>query len=475
MSTPATSSSPSPRAGESGAGSATATPPRLQTRHVTMMGLGSAIGAGLFLGVGVGIQIAGTSILLAYALAGVIVMYIMRMLGMMAAAYPSSGAFATYAGMAFGPWAKFLIAWMYWFMLIMVMGAEITGASAIISQWFNIDPWIPSLIAVTFFAVVNFASVRGFGEFEFWFAIIKVAVIVAFLAVGLLMVFGWWPWATLPGASISNFTDSFMPNGLSGFAAGLLAVAFAFGGIELVTIAAAESENPGHDVAAAVRAVVFRIVVFYLGSIAIITVLLPFDAIQGADAAAQSPFTLVTAGAGLPFAAGFLEVVIVVALLSAFNAQIYGTSRLVHDMAQEGQAPALFAQKNSQNSPVYAVTLSMVLAFASVGLQYWNPPGLLTFLFNAVGGCLVVLWAGIILSFIKLRPGLPHTELKMAGERWVPWATLGALGALVVLMAFDPAARPQLSAVLVIVVVILAVYAASQFFSGSRKRRDSVS
>ncbi|TXS63704.1 amino acid transporter [Corynebacterium sp. LK14] len=436
---------------------------QLKTRHLTMMGLGSAVGAGLFLGVGLGIQISGTSVLVSYAIAGALVAVIMWMLGEMAAARPSLGSFSTYAGQAFGNWARFTLGWIFWFMLVMVMGAEITGAAAIISSWFDIAPWIPALIAVSFFAVVNFAAVRGFGEFEFWFAIIKVAVIIAFLVVGVLMFVG-----VLPGfngdLALTNFTENFLPNGLPGFAAGLLAVAFAFGGIELVTIAAAESEDPAHNVATAVRAVIFRIMVFYIGAIVVITMILPFAKIQDADAAADSPFTLVLEAAKIPFAAGFMEVIIALALLSAFNAQIYATSRLVHDMAKDGSAPKVFLKKNPSGSPVLAVILSIVFAFASVLLQFWNPPGLLSFLFNAVGGCLLVIWIFVVASYLKLHPIMVAnnelTTIRVIAYPVLPWATLLAMAALVVLMLFDPSARNQVIAVLVLTVFLVV---ASQF------------
>lgn len=428
-----------------------------------MMGLGSAVGAGLFLGVGLGIQISGTSVLVSYAIAGALVAVIMWMLGEMAAARPSLGSFSTYAGQAFGNWARFTLGWIFWFMLVMVMGAEITGAAAIISSWFDIAPWIPALITVSFFAVVNFAAVRGFGEFEFWFAVIKVAVIIAFLVVGVLMFVG-----VLPGfngdLALTNFTENFLPNGLPGFAAGLLAVAFAFGGIELVTIAAAESEDPAHNVATAVRAVIFRIMVFYIGAIVVITMTLPFAKIQDADAAADSPFTLVLEAAKIPFAAGFMEAIIALALLSAFNAQIYATSRLVHDMAKDGSAPKVFLKKNPSGSPVLAVILSIVFAFASVLLQFWNPPGLLSFLFNAVGGCLLVIWIFVVASYLKLHPIMVAnnelTTIRVIAYPVLPWATLLAMAALVVLMLFDPSARNQVIAVLVLTVFLVV---ASQF------------
>lgn len=431
---------------------------QLKSRHLTMMGLGSAVGAGLFLGVGLGIQISGTSVLISYAVAGALIALVMWMLGEMAAARPSLGSFSTYAGQAYGHWARFTMGWIYWFMLIMVMGAEITGAAAIISNWFDIAPWIPALIAVAFFAVVNFAAVGGFGEFEFWFAIIKVGVIVAFLVIGVLMALG-----ILPGMDFSlagtNFTDNFLPNGMPGFAAGLLAVAFAFGGIELVTIAAAESENPAHNVATAVRAIIVRIMIFYIGSIVVITMALPFSSIQDADVAADSPFTLVLAAAKIPFAAGFMEAIIALALLSAFNAQIYATSRLVFDMTKDHCAPGFFLKQNRAGSPINAVILSMVFAFASVGLQFWNPPGLLAFLFNAVGGCLLVIWSFIVASFIKLHPVLRDngelTEIHVPGFPWLPWVTAAALAGLTLLMLFDPAARNQVISVLILAAVLV--------------------
>ena len=431
---------------------------QLKSRHLTMMGLGSAVGAGLFLGVGLGIQISGTSVLISYAVAGALIALVMWMLGEMAAARPSLGSFSTYAGQAYGHWARFTMGWIFWFMLIMVMGAEITGAAAIISNWFDIAPWIPALIAVAFFAVVNFAAVGGFGEFEFWFAIIKVGVIVAFLVIGALMALG-----ILPGMDFSlagtNFTENFLPNGMPGFAAGLLAVAFAFGGIELVTIAAAESENPAHNVATAVRAIIVRIMIFYIGSIVVITMALPFSSIQDADVAADSPFTLVLAAAKIPFAAGFMEAIIALALLSAFNAQIYATSRLVFDMAKDHCAPGFFLKQNRAGSPINAVILSMVFAFASVGLQFWNPPGLLAFLFNAVGGCLLVIWSFIVASFIKLHPVLRDngelTEIHVPGFPWLPWVTAAALAGLTLLMLFDPAARNQVISVLILAAVLV--------------------
>lgn len=442
----------------------------MKTRHLTMMGLGSAVGAGLFLGVGLGIQISGTSVLLSYIVAGILVTLIMRMLGEMAAARPSLGSFSTFSGMAFGNWARFTNGWIYWFMLVMVMGAEITGASAIIGAWFGIAPVIPALVVVVLFALVNFANVRGFGEFEFWFAIIKIVVIIGFIGIGLLLIFGLWPNAT--GATPGEFIENFAPNGLSGIAAGLLAVAFAFGGIELVTIAAAESEDPAKNVKTAVNAIIFRILFFYIGSVLVITLLLPFDSIQDADVAADSPFTQILSMANIPGAAGFMELIIVIALLSAFNAQIYATSRLVFNMSRDGNAPAIFSKVNKASAPQNAVVLSVIFAFGSVALQWWNPPGLLEFLFNAVGGCLLVIWILTILSYLKLHPVMKRNgelgELNAGFYPWDAYISLAALAGIMILMLTDPGARGQLLAVAVLLSGLLVI---SIFVGKNRKRK----
>lgn len=442
----------------------------MKTRHLTMMGLGSAVGAGLFLGVGLGIQISGTSVLLSYIVAGILVTLIMRMLGEMAAARPSLGSFSTFSGMAFGNWARFTNGWIYWFMLVMVMGAEITGASAIIGAWFGIAPVIPALVVVVLFALVNFANVRGFGEFEFWFAIIKIVVIIGFIGIGVLLIFGLWPNAT--GANPGEFIENFAPNGLSGIAAGLLAVAFAFGGIELVTIAAAESEDPAKNVKTAVNAIIFRILFFYIGSVLVITLLLPFDSIQDADVAADSPFTQILSMANIPGAAGFMELIIVIALLSAFNAQIYATSRLVFNMSRDGNAPAVFSKVNKASAPQNAVVLSVIFAFGSVALQWWNPPGLLEFLFNAVGGCLLVIWILTILSYLKLHPVMKRNgelgELNAGFYPWDAYISLAALAGIMILMLTDPGARGQLLAVAVLLSGLLVI---SIFVGQNRKRK----
>ena len=428
----------------------------LKSRHLTLMGLGTAVGAGLFLGVGVGIRAAGPAILIAYVIAGLIVIAVMRMLGEMAAAHPSSGSFATYGRMAFGHWAGFLLGWIYWFLLIMACGAELTGASAMMAGWFGVPQWVPGLIVVAVLTAVNLAQVKGFGEFEYWFAMIKIAVILGFLVIGALLWLGVLPASGFVG--FGNVRESgFAPNGISGIAAGLLAVAFAFGGIEVVTIAAAESENPADNVKRAVNSIIWRIALFYIGSVAVIILLLPYAAIDGADSAADSPFTAVLEMANIPGAAGFMEVVIVLALLSAFNAQIYGTSRLGYQQALEGDAPRWMAATNAAGVPRNSVLVSVFFAFVAVGLQWWNPPGMIDFIMSATGGCLIVTWIMITLSFIRLHPNIRSSAVRVRGASWVPWVTLAALLGLTVLMLFDDASRSQVISVTILSLALVAL------------------
>ncbi len=422
-----------------------------------MMGLGSAIGAGLFLGTGVGIAKAGPAVLVSYLIAGFVVVCVMRMLGEMGAALPASGSFSHYARIGIGEWAGFVMGWLYWFMLIMVLGAEITGASAIVNDWLpGVPQWVIALVFVTFFAVVNLAKVSNFGEFEFWFAALKVAAIIGFLVVGVLLVFGLLPDTDPVGFSNLLGEGGFMPNGFSGIAAGLLVVAFAFGGIEIVTIAAAESENPERSIATAVRTVMWRISVFYIGAIGIMVLVLPWNDPELQD----GPFVAVLERANMPYVSGLMELVVVIALLSAFNANVYGTSRMAFSLARRNDGPAALAKLSKTGVPTNAVLLSVFFGFVSVLLNWLLPDDLLGILLNAVGAALLVIWVFIVIAHLRLRPKLER-EGKLTVRMWLfpylSYLTLVLLAGFVVLMAFDEDARKQLISTAVLFLVILAL------------------
>lgn len=419
----------------------------LKVRHLTMMGLGSTIGAGLFLGTGVGISAAGPAVLVAYIFAGILAVLVVQMLGEIGSVVPASGSFSEYAEMGIGRWAGFVQGWIYWLATIAVLGAELTGASSFVGAWFGVDTWIPAGIFVTFFAVVNLLRVRTFGEFEFWFAFIKVAVLVFFLLVGALLIFGLLPGRDFVGTS-TFLADGFMPNGIGGVATAILAVAFAFGGIEVVAIAAAESEDPAHSLINAVRSTITRISVFYLGSVLVITFLLPWSSLGAAKGAADSPFTHVLELAGIPGVAFAMEAIIVLALLSAFNAQIFASSRMLYSLAQRGEAPSIFARTSGAEVPRPAIVLAIALSVVMVVLNMLDTGWLLGFMLNSAGASLLIVWGFIAASQLNLRPRLEklhELKVRMWAYPALTWVTLLALLALAGLMLSDASARIQLS------------------------------
>ena len=430
----------------------------LKVRHLTMMGLGSAIGAGLFLGTGVGIHAAGPAVLVSYAIAGLLVILLMRMLAEMASAVPSSGAFSRYADLAIGRWAGFTTGWLYWFMLIMVLGVEITGASRIVHGWIpGVPQWVVALVFVAAFAVVNLAVVASFGEFEFWFAAIKVVAIIGFLVIGVLVLTGVIHVDQDVGFTAMLSHGGFAPNGVAGVAAGLLAVVFAFGGIEIVTIAAAESKDPARSIAKAAASTVWRILFFYIGSVLVMVLILPWDSPE----LVAGPFVAVLGIAGIPGAVTVMEAVVVIALLSAFNANIYATSRMVFSLSERGDGSPFFTRVSATGVPSRAVWTSVGFGVVSVGLNAWLPDQILGILLNAVGATLLLVWAIIAISQLRLRPKLVAEgtlSLRMWAYPYLTWFTLVLLAGIAVLMLFDDVARRQLLSALGLMLVIVVIY-----------------
>ncbi|XBH22590.1 amino acid permease [Jonesiaceae bacterium BS-20] len=440
----------------------------LKVRHLTMMGLGSAIGAGLFVGTGQAISTAGPAVIISYLLAGAMVIVVMMLLAEMAAAMPSSGAFSTYAEKGVGRWAGFAVGWSYWFMLIMVLGVEILAATQIISGWFpQIPQWATATTLVLLFAVVNLAGVKNFGEMEFWFAAIKVGAIIAFLVVGVLLVTGVIPGPDGMGLQkLFSGEGGFAPRGLSGIAAGLLAVMFAFGGIEIITIAAAEATNPSDSIKRATSSIMWRILVFYVGSILVMLMVLPWND----PALVEGSFVAVLNVAKIPGAATLMEIVIVVALLSAFNAQIYGTSRMAFSLSQRGDGSRALLKVSKTQVPYVAVLVSVFFALVAVGLNALDSQGsVMGILLDAVGATLLIIWAFIALAQIRMRPGLEASGRLKLRTVWHPYlgiGAIGAIGAFSILMLFDPVGRRNLLITLGIFAIIVGIYFARQAIYG---------
>ncbi|MFE5113918.1 amino acid permease [Streptomyces sp. NPDC056663] len=421
----------------------------LKQRHLTMLGLGGVIGAGLFVGSGAGIAVAGPGIVVSYLIAGALAMLVMRMLGEMSAAIPASGAFSVHAERALGRWAGFGVGWLYWFLLVVVLAVEATAAAQIAHGWVpGVDQWAWVLTFMVVFTVTNLTAVKNFGEFEFWFAALKVAAIVIFLVLGVLAVLGLLPDTEPVGLTNLTGQGGFLPNGWGGVVSGVLTVVFAFGGLEVVTIAAAETDNPARAVGRAVRSAVVRILFFYVGSMLVIVTVLPWTAQQ----AGLSPYVKVLDAIGVPSAGQIMNIVVFVALLSALNANLYGASRMVFSLAERGEAPrGLLKVSGSVGGggvPRRAVLASVAFGFVSVLLNLKWPDSVFLYLLNSVGAVLLFVWGLIAASQLRLRRRLEREApealtLRMWCFPWLTWVTLAALVAVLVLMLTDDVARPQ--------------------------------
>lgn len=441
----------------------------MNSRQLTMMGLGSAIGAGLFLGSGVGVQAAGPAVLLSYLVAGTLVIIVMQALGELAAANPSSGAFSVYTQKALGKTAGSTVGWLWWFQLVVVIAAEALGAAALLASVFpELPVWLLSLLFVAVFSVINVAGVKNYGEFEFWFAILKVAAIIIFLLIGTALIFGWLPNTNSPG--LSNILDNggFAPAGWAGIASALLVVVFAFGGTEIVSVAAAETADPVRSVGKAIRTVVWRIMVFYIGSLAIIVTVVPWDSEE-----LSSPFAAVLAVARIPGAETAIILVAVVALLSALNANLYGASRMIYSLAERGDAPSVLLRLNKAKAPVVAVLVSVAVGIISTVLELFFPDRVLPALLNLVGSTVLLVWGSVLVSQYILRrradqAGLPLT-LRMRAFPYLTIAGMVILAAILILTCFDPGARTQL---LSTIALTAGIAVACKVAAGSRGKSD---
>ncbi|MFF8400627.1 amino acid permease [Streptomyces sp. NPDC015684] len=415
----------------------------LKQRHLSMIALGGVIGAGLFVGSGAGIAAAGPSIVIAYTVSGLLVMLVMRMLGEMSAAYPSSGSFSAHAERAIGPWAGFAAGWSFWILLCTAVGLEGIGAAHIVSGWLPGTPeWLWVALFMVVFCGTNLAAVKNFGEFEFWFAALKVGAISLFLVLGVLAIAGVLPGTDAPGAS--NLTD-FLPHGSNGLIIGLLASVFAYGGLETVTIAAAESEDPVKGVASAVRTAMWRIALFYIGSMAVVVTLVPWDS---EEVVAKGPYVAALDHLGIPGAGQLMNVVVLVALLSAMNANIYGSSRIAYSLVQRGQGPQALGRL-SGGVPRTAVLVSCVLGFVCVLLSYWRPDDVFKWLLNMIGAVILVVWIFIAVSQLLLRRRIEREAperlvVRMWAFPYLTWVALAGMVAIFVLMARQPDTRVQL-------------------------------
>lgn len=384
----------------------------LKARHMYMIAIGGSIGTGLFVASGATVANAGPGgALLAYALIGFMVFLLMQSLGEMATYIPLAGSFGEYARRFVSPSFGFAIGWNYWYNWAITVAAELAAAALVMKYWApNTPGWIWSAIFLAILFGLNALSARAYGEGEFWFALIKVAVVIFFLILGVLMIFG-----ILGGPSpgFSNWTlsngEQSAPfvNGAAGVLGVFMIAGFSFQGTELVAVAAGEAEDPDRNVPKAIRTVFIRILLFYIGAIAVIGFLIPFTDPRLLDSAedniAVAPFTLVFDNAGVLAAAAIMNAVILTSILSAGNSGLYASTRMLYALAESGQAPKLFSKLNSRGVPIPALIATTAIGALCFISSLIGDGAAYTWLINASGLAGFITWMGIAWCHYKFR------------------------------------------------------------------------
>ncbi len=371
----------------------------LKNRHLQMIALGGAIGTGLFYGSASTIALAGPAVMLSYLIGGVVIFFIMRMLGEMAVDEPVSGSFSYYATKYWGKFPGFLSGWNYWFNYVLVSMAELTAVGIYMQFWYpDMPQWIAALVCLVVITAVNLINVRLYGEFEFWMALVKISAIVLMIVLGLCLLFG--SGQPFPD-NISNIWQNggFMPNGWWGLALSITVVMFSFGGIELIGITAGEAENPDHTIPKAINQVIWRILIFYVGTMAVLMALWPWNKV-GMEA---SPFVQIFSNVGVPAAAHILNFVVLTAAVSVYNSAIYSNSRMLYGLAMKNEAPEFLGKLSKRGVPVNGIFVSSGITLLCVALNYFFPGKVFMVLMSVATIAATISWMTITITHLKFR------------------------------------------------------------------------
>ncbi|WP_245734014.1 amino acid permease [Lentzea jiangxiensis] len=404
-----------------------------------MIAIGGAIGVGLFLGAGGRLATAGPSLILSYALCGLAAFFVMRALGELVLHRPVAGSFVEYAREFIGPWAGFTSGWMYWVNWAMTGIAEITAVAIYMHKWFpDLPQWITALVALFVLVGINMLSVKLFGELEFWFSVIKVTAIVVFLVTGIGLVIA----AADIGGTTASVSNTLGHGGLfpAGFGVALMtlqAVVFAYSAIELVGIAAGETKDPEKIMPRAINGVVYRIAIFYVGSVLLLTMLLPWDHFTGTE----SPFVTVFSALGIPAVGDIMNAVVLTAALSSCNSGLYSTGRILRSLAQKGEAPAFTGKMNSRHVPYGGILFTGAAYLFGVVLNYTVPKEAFDIAIAVASLGVVSTWATLIICQLRLRKKAMAGEIerpsyRMPGAPYTSWGTLAFLALVIGQMAF---------------------------------------
>ncbi|WP_406643208.1 amino acid permease [Amycolatopsis sp. WGS_07] len=434
---------------------------------MNLIALGGVIGAGLFVGSGVVIQSAGPAAVVSFLIAGLITVLIMRMLAEMTVARPALGSFYVYAREAMGNRAGFTVGWMYWYFFVIVVAVEAVAGGRILQLWLpNVPLWVLSLGLLLLLTATNLVSARSYGEFEYWFSSIKVIAILVFLVVGALYLFGVWPGSH---GGVSNLVShgGFAPMGIGAVLAAVVPCVGFYTGAEIVTIAAAESAEPRRAIAKAMRSIVFRVVLFYVGSVFVVVSVKAWNSPD----TAVSPYAAVLDVLGIPAVSTIMNAIVLTAVLSCLNSALYTSSRMLFALTRNGDAPKMFTKLSRSGVPRRAIIAGTVIGYVSVIAAYTSPNLIFQFLVNSYGAVALFVYLAIALAQVRLRKRLQNTDpgalsLKMWLFPWLSYATIALMAAVILAMAFLPSTRSQFWLSAVTLALILIAY---QF----RKRRPA--
>lgn len=435
----------------------------LKNRHLQMIALGTAVGTGLFYGSTATIAMAGPAVSLSYLIGGIIIFFIVRMLGEMSVEEPVSGSFSYYAAKYWGDFPGFLAGWNYWFLYILVSMAELSAVSIYLSYWFpGLPKWVGVLACLIIITVVNLVTVSAYGEIEFWMAFIKISAIIGMILLGSYYI------ATSLLPFPQNFSNlwihgGFFPNGLEGMLMSMAPVLFSFGGIELIGITAGEAENPEKTIPRAINQVIYRILIFYVGTMIVLMTLWPWNEV-GKDA---SPFVQIFEGAGFTSMAHILNFVVLTAAVSVYNSAIYSNSRMLYGLAKSGNAPKFFEKLSSRGVPVNGILISSGITLLAAVLNWLLPDEVFMYMMSIVTGAVVISWAMIVLTHLKFRKHCAAAgivpKFKSLFYPFADYLCLAFLAMILVIMALMDEMRP---AVIVMPIWILAI---RLFYHSKRK------
>ncbi|ARU93563.1 D-serine/D-alanine/glycine transporter [Tatumella citrea] len=421
----------------------------LNNRHIQLIAIGGAIGTGLFMGSGKTISLAGPSIIFVYMLIGFMLFFVMRAMGELLLSNLEYKSFSDFAADLLGPWAGYFTGWTYWFCWVVTGIADIVAITSYLQFWIpGFSVWMSAILCIAIFLVLNIATVKMFGEMEFWFAIIKIVAIIALIAIGIVLVCIHYGVPGGPHAAISNIWThgGFFPKGLSGFFAGFQIAVFAFVGIELVGTTAAETHDPKKVLPRAINAIPLRIIMFYVFSLLVIMAVTPWDQVVPS----RSPFVEMFVLIGLPAAAGIINFVVLTSAASSANSGIFSTSRMLFGLAEQGVAHSRFAKLSGRAVPVSGLLFSCFCLLAGIALIYLIPNVMTVFtLVTTVSAILFMfVWSIILCSYLvyrRQRPELHQASVfKMPAGKLMCWVCLLFFAFVLVLLTLQPDTRQAL-------------------------------